>query len=226
MSGRNPRWNPHPPIENPPPRRAGLLVRLWRLRTEILLLACLTPIAVTVTTAVANGAWWSPALVGGTLLALAAPRPVRAWFIARFWCVVSRHRMQRLFIELPLHTRKGRLPLVLWITPTREGEKALILCRAGMSADAFAAFTAEFEAACSATEVRFAKHARRPQFVTIDIVRRSPGSGTSVPGLETMYGYNWIALERDPKEPAHRWEATTPFPVPEQIVPLLPEKTR
>lgn len=223
MSGRNPRRNPYPPIEDLPPRRAGLLVRLWRWRTEILLLACLVPLAVAVTAASANRMWWAPALVGGTLLALAVPRPIRGWIAARFWCVVSRHRMQRLFTELPLHTRTGRLPLVLWITPTRQGEKALILCRAGVSADAFAAFTAEFEAACSATRVRFAKHPRRPHLVTVDIVRRSPGGpGAAVPGLEAVYGYNWVPLERDPEEPPDQWDTTVPFPTPERAVPSLP----
>lgn len=208
VSARNARRHPYSPIESSPPRRSGLLVRAWRRRTEILLPACFAPLAYTVGTAVANGVWWVPALVGGTLLALAVPRPSRGWFVARFWCVVTRHRMRRLFMELPLRNRKGRLPLVLWITPTREGEKALILCRAGVSADVFAAFAAEFAAACSATEVRFAKHARRPRLLTIDTVRRSPGRGASVPGLEAAYGYNWVPLEPGPTGPADRWETT------------------
>lgn len=212
MSGRDPRRIPYPPSEDLPPRRPGPLVRLWRRRTEILVLACLAPLAVAVVTAVASGVWWVPALVGGTVLAVAVPRPSRDWFAMRLWCVISRRRLQRLFTELPLHTRTGRLPLVLWITPTREGEKALVLCRAGVSADAFAAYTAEFEAACSATRVRFAKHARRPQLVTIDIVRRAPRPGASAPGLEAVYGYNWVPLEPDAKEPPDRWGTVIPLP--------------
>jgi hypothetical protein len=207
VSSRNPRRNPYPPLEDLPPARASVLARLWRWRTEILLLACTALVTITVIGAAAEGTWWPLALVTGTVVVPAVPARSRNWIIAHLWCVFTRHRLQRVFSEMPLHTRKGRLPLVLWITPTREGEKALIMCRAGVSADAFDAFTAEFEAACSANRVRVAKHAKRPQFVTIDVIRRTMNPGAAAPGLEALYGYNWIPLGygpdqvRDPEEP-------------------------
>ena len=47
-----------------------------------------------------------------------------------------------------MHTRSGRLPLVLRITPTEVGERALIWCRAGICAEDFEAHAAEIAAAC------------------------------------------------------------------------------
>src|SRR5690348_18067157 len=40
------------------------------------------------------------------------------------WCVLTRHRLQRLCYQARLHTREGRLPLILWIRPTKVGERA------------------------------------------------------------------------------------------------------
>jgi integrase len=66
--------------------------------------------------------------------------PVTRRFITRrFWCVLGRHRLQRLCYEARLHTRAGRLPLVLWTRPTKVGERSHVLCRAGICAEDFEA---------------------------------------------------------------------------------------
>ena len=41
----------------------------------------------------------------------------RRFITRRFWCVLARHRLQRLCYEARLHTRSGRLPLILWTRP-------------------------------------------------------------------------------------------------------------
>ncbi len=72
------------------------------------------------------------------------PCPSRAGSSTRrFWCVLARHRLHRLCYEARLHTRAGRLPLVLWTRPTKVGERARVLCRAGICADDFAAHAGE-----------------------------------------------------------------------------------
>lgn len=71
-----------------------------------------------------------------------------------------------------MHTRSGRLPLVLRITPTQVGEHALIWCRAGICADDFAAHAAEIAAACLARQARIEGSKRWAQLVHVDIVRR------------------------------------------------------
>ena len=75
-------------------------------------------------------------------------------------------------ITTRMHTRSGRLPLVLWIRPTQVGERALVWCRAGICAEDFEAHTGEIAAACYAREARIERSGRWAQLVTVDIVRR------------------------------------------------------
>jgi hypothetical protein len=98
--------------------------------------------------------------------------PTRRLVTRRAWCVLSRHRIQRVCFETRMHTRSGRLPLVLRITPTEVGERALIWCRAGICAADFEAHAAEIAAACYARQARIEANRRWAQLVQLDIVRR------------------------------------------------------
>ena len=71
-----------------------------------------------------------------------------------------------------MHTRSGRLPLVLRIHPTQVGERAVIWCRAGICAADFAAHSEEIAAACYARQARVEGNKRWAQLVQLDIVRR------------------------------------------------------
>ena len=86
--------------------------------------------------------------------------------------VLARHRLQRLCYEARLHTRSGRLPLVLWTRPTKVGERLFVWCRAGISAEDFEQHTGELRAACYARDARVTRNSRWSQLVTIDIIRR------------------------------------------------------
>ena len=143
---------------------------LWRFRTELaILVACASALlalarAVTII-------WALIALAGLVLLAVLLPW-TRRFLLRRFWCVLSRHRLQRVFFETRMHTRSGRLSLVLWIRPTQVGERAWMWCRAGICAEDFEAHTGEIAAACYAREARTERSKRWAQLVTVDIVRR------------------------------------------------------
>ena len=86
--------------------------------------------------------------------------------------MLARHRLQRFCYEARLHTRAGRLPLVLWTRPTQVGERSWVLCRAGISAEDFQDRTDELRAACYARDARVTRNRRWSQLVTIDIIRR------------------------------------------------------
>src|SRR5262245_5220077 len=96
----------------------------------------------------------------------------RRFLIRRAWCVLSRHRIQKVCYETRMHTRSGRLPLVLRIYPTQVGERALIWCRAGICAADFEAHAQEIAAACYARQARVEGSKRWAQLVNLDIVRR------------------------------------------------------
>jgi hypothetical protein len=169
-AGRNQRNNPYQLEElfakwNRSP--AGIA---WRWRTELVVLACLAVVFWRLDT-------WTNALCAGVILGgLAAVAGVvphsRRFITRRFWCVLARHRLQRLCYEARLHTRAGRLPLILWTRPTKVGERAFVLCRAGISAEDFQDRTGELRAACYARDARITRNRRWSHLVTIDIIRR------------------------------------------------------
>ena len=142
---------------------------LWRWRTELAVLG-----------AVGAGTWSLAQMVtitlalvitGSVLLVLAVLPWSRRYLASRAWCVLARHRLQRLCYETRLHTRTGRLPLILWIRPTKVGERAHVLCRAGICAEDFEAHIGEIRAACYAREARVSRNPRWSQLVTVDIIR-------------------------------------------------------
>jgi len=96
----------------------------------------------------------------------------RRFLVRRAWCVLSRHRIQKVCYETRMHTRSGRLPLVLRIHPTQVGERALVWCRAGICAADFEAHTPEIAAACYARQARVEGNKRWAQLVQLDIMRR------------------------------------------------------
>ncbi|WP_084955949.1 hypothetical protein [Thermoactinospora rubra] len=192
-SPRNPRNQIYPPYE-PPRGGSGPLTRLWRMRTELLLLAALALVTVAVLTVVDQRSWGSLLALAGMVAVPAATRFGRNWFTARAWCVISRHRIQRTCLETTMHTSTGRIPLVLWITPSRAGEKALILTRAGISAEEFEAYAPELAAACFARAARVYRHRKWSNVLLLEIVRRDETPGVFAPGLERLYGGSWVPV--------------------------------
>ena len=115
---------------------------------------------------------WAGVTLGGLAVVVLAVPHSRRFITRRFWCVLARHRLQRLCYEARLHTRSGRLPLILWTRPTKVGERTWVLCRAGICAEDFEAHIGELRAACYARDARVTRNRRWSQLVTIDIIRR------------------------------------------------------
>ena len=142
----------------------------WRWRTELATLAATATglgwLARTVTLV------WAGVILAAIVLVVLALPPTRRFVVRRFWCVLARHRVQRLCYEARLHTRAGRLPLVLSARPTKVGERLHLLCRAGICAEDFEAHIGELRAACYAREARVTRNRSWSQLVTIDIIRR------------------------------------------------------
>lgn len=143
---------------------------LWRFRTELLmLLSCAAAVmAITRIASVVQAVAAVATVIG---LAVLLPWP-RRFLARRAWCVLSRHRLQRVFFETRMHTRSGRLSLIVWIRPTQVGERAWVLCRAGICAEDLEAHTGEIAAACYAREARIERSKRWAQLVMVSIVRR------------------------------------------------------
>jgi len=184
----------------------------WRWRTELLIAFA------------AGAAIWrlsrdisvtgAAITLAAIVLGLLALPPVRRYLTRRFWCVLARHRIQRLCYEARLHTRAGRLPLVLWTRPTKVGERARLLCRAGICAEDFEAHIGELRAACYAREARVTRNRRWSHLVTIDIIRRDTlAAGRHVPSP-------LMATRRPAPEPA---PPGPPVITPLRVVPPAQE---
>src|SRR5215472_14591477 len=120
----------------------------WRWRAELAIIAILTAalwrlsILITIT--------WAGIVMAAALALLAGAPHSRRYTTRRLWCILARHRIHRLCYEARLHTRAGRLPLVLWIRPTQVGERAWVWCRAGISAEDFHDHITHLRGACYA----------------------------------------------------------------------------
>jgi hypothetical protein len=163
---------------------------IWRFRTEAMVLvtgtAGMWELAKAVTTA-----WLMVILIMSTTAVTVLPW-IRRFIIRRAWCVLSRHRIQKVCFETRMHIRTGRLPLVLRIHPTKVGERALIWCRAGICAADFEAHTPEIAAACYARQARVEGNKRWAQVVQLDIVRRDTlGAHTVIPPGVTRLSPKW-----------------------------------
>jgi hypothetical protein len=173
---------------------AGLL---WRMRTELATLIAAASVFLALTRALPI-IWAGVILAVVAIIAAALPWP-RRFAVRRAWCVISRHRIQRVFYETRMHTRSGRLSLVLRIHPTEVGERAVIWCRAGICFEDFEAHTGEIAAACYAREARIERSKRWAQIVVVNIVRRDTLAAHNVvtSGLATN-----VPKAREHDEPA------------------------
>ena len=142
----------------------------WRWRTELALV--LATVAVLWRLALLTGLFWAVGVLAAFAVLVLAVPVTRRFITCRFWCVLARHRIQRLCYEARLHTRAGRIPLVLWTRPTKVGERAWLLCRAGVCAEDFDAHLGELRAACYARDARVTRNRRWSHLITIDIIRR------------------------------------------------------
>ena len=163
---------------------------LWRFRAELASLAAATggiwELAQTVTL------FWATGIITAVSVVVIAVPQTRRQVTGRARCVLSRHRIQKVCFETRMHTRTGRLPLVLRIHPTRVGERALIWCRAGICAADFEAHTPEIAAACYARQARVEGNRRWAQLVQLDIVRRDTlAPHTVIPPGVTRLSPKW-----------------------------------
>jgi len=142
----------------------------WRWRTELLTLGGLLA-ALTWLTRQITINWAAVVLAAAIGIIFILPWS-RRFITRRFWCVLARHRFHRLCWEARLHTRAGRLPVVLWTRPTKVGERLTVWCRAGISADDFIQHSGELAAACYAREARVTRNTSWSQIVTVNIIRR------------------------------------------------------
>ncbi|RZQ63630.1 hypothetical protein EWH70_13310 [Amycolatopsis suaedae] len=112
------------------------------------------------------------ALLAGLLLFPATGR----YLMARFWCVLDRHRMRACLKVCKVRTMNldGSLPLMLWARPTKTGEKVWLWVRAGASGEDIEDALTYIAPACFAMDARMQRVRKLSTLVKVEIIRRDP----------------------------------------------------
>ncbi len=185
--------------------RPGLVGRMWHWRYELALIAGLPLVAVGIGFTLGAAALIA---LAATALAIGAAAllwtPVRRHLIARAWCIITPHRVRTGCTQAWIQTRDGRLPTVLYTTPTEFGERVLLWCRAGITAGDLHAARDILRAACWASDVRVIVHDRRSHIVVLEVIRRLPAER---PATQPSPAWPYLpdraeADEADSEEPA------------------------
>jgi hypothetical protein len=157
-----------------PVHRPGPIEWAWCWRWEIGILTALG-LLTGLTVAVAG----IPGLFAAAGAGLAASAGLLCWpparfrVIARFWCIVTPHRIRAGCTSMWVQSRDGRLPVVLRCTPERYGERVLIWLRAGLTTADVNAVREALAVACLAKEVRVVPDSRRAYLLTLEVVRHA-----------------------------------------------------
>ena len=150
--------------------RPNPFVIAWRWRYEIVLPLLLAALMIELTSAVGLG--WALALSGSAAASIAAWPAARRQVIVRAWCVVTQHRVRTGCAQAWLHSRQGKIPIVLWTEAEPFGERVYLWLRAGVSAQDLLAAHSVLVAACWATDLHVTRHDRFAHLVVLDVIRR------------------------------------------------------
>jgi hypothetical protein len=152
-----------------PVTRPGPLVFTWRWRYE---LALIFGVPAAVIALIRLDGWEWTVIETGLLAMICWGWPeVRWWITAHARCVVTAHRVRTGCAQAWIHTRYGKIPVVLCIRPRPFGEQAYLWCRAGTSVEDFEFARDLLRAACWADDVRVARSRRYAHIVILDVIR-------------------------------------------------------
>ena len=184
-----------------PPHGVAVKVARWGNLVALFVGAvCLGVWLVLTLGATAAGLWFA------SLMALTGwVSPVRRLIQRTAWCQVTRSRLYSVMIESRIHSRTGRLPIVLRVKPTKVGERASIWCVAGVSLEDFESRTRTIGAACYARDARVSAHKRWSHLITVEVIRRDTlGALEKIrPSLLDRFGFGKakVPAPRKPLQP-------------------------
>jgi hypothetical protein len=153
-----------------PVARPNPLVLLWRWRYELALLTGF-PVAITILITQLSPLW-SLAVIAAIAVTLATWPEARCWLVAHARCVITTHRVRTGCAQAWLHSRHGKLPIILLTSPKPFGERVHLWCRAGTCLEDFESTSDILRSACWARDVHVASSTRYSHIVILDVIRR------------------------------------------------------
>ena len=125
--------------------------------------------------------------------------PTRRYLVARAWCIITPHRVRVGCAQAWIHSRRGKIPVVLLTTRQPFGERVHIWCRAGTSAIDFASALPLLTAACWARDIRVSGNERFAQLMTVDVIRRLPPGQLPPDDLQPSHPTVHVPVPRTPQ---------------------------
>ncbi|MGW0230902.1 hypothetical protein ACWDWO_21545 [Actinopolymorpha singaporensis] len=165
-------------VENVKPRihqrwGAQLLLAFWRWLPELALAGGTATVFVYLVR-MDLPAWAAGSvIVAPVAVALVVPYSGRV-LVAVFWVDVTRHRLRTFMAENGLRNRSGRLPWLLFIYPTRVGERAWMVLVGGICVEDVEERIRSLGSTCYARSGQVQVHRRWTHLIRIDITRRDP----------------------------------------------------
>jgi hypothetical protein len=194
--------------------RPNALVFVWRWRYELILGVGLPALLIAL-----GGMPVMLSTLGGIAMVAGAAflwPPARRYLIARAWCIITPHRVRVGCAMAWIHSRRGKIPIVLLTRRQPFGERVHLWCRAGTSEVDFTSALPLLIAACWARDMRVTGNERFAHLVTLDVIRRVPPGQPGVTGIGRRIGR--VPAARTPPDGSDD-QPTQPFPGREDLGP-------
>jgi hypothetical protein len=161
------------PHHSPAARALGAI---WRWRVEGLCMITLTVTWIWIAYQIPESwpRWTAPVILVAIIVVIAVVPVSRRFVIRRVWCVFSRHRVRKCFVQSRVMTHEGLLPLFMWTRPTPVGDRLWLWLRPGLSGRDIEAVADRIAAACWASTARVRVSAKRAAIVSVEVIRRDP----------------------------------------------------
>jgi hypothetical protein len=155
---------------------AVLVGALWRWRVELLTLIILITGWVLLAYQVPESwpSWTVPVILASVIVLMGVVPPSRRFVLRRVWCVFTRHRVRKCFVQSRVMTHEGLLPLFMWTRPTPVGDRLWLWLRPGLSARDIENVADRIAAACWAVTARVRVSGKRAAVVSVEVIRRDP----------------------------------------------------
>jgi hypothetical protein len=149
---------------------------LWRWRVELLTLITLITAWVLLAYQLPESwpSWMAPVILASVIVLMGVVPASRRFVLRRVWCVFTRHRVRKCFVQSRVMTHEGLLPLFMWTHPTPVGDRLWLWLRPGLSARDIENVADRIAAACWAVTARVRVSGKRAAVVSVEVIRRDP----------------------------------------------------